>query len=99
MTYVNIHRGCSPFNHTTNPLSIMFDADLVLVSRVPHPGNVYEPAHVRYTFFDPEEKNFIAMACIEEAVVVEVTGRNNLAAEMTLSTRLVDIFRAMKQVA
>ena len=77
----------------------MFDTDLVLVSTVPHPGNQYEPAHIRYTFFDPETKDFIAMACIGEAIVVEVTGKNNLAAEMTLSTRLPDIFRAMKAAA
>ncbi len=34
-----------------------------------------------------------------QQIIVEVTGSNNIAAEMTLSTRLVEIFRAIKQAA
>ena len=77
----------------------MFDTDLTLISSAHHAGNQYEPAHVRYTFFDPESGDFIAMAYVGEAIVVEVTGPSNIAAEMTLSTRLPDIFRAMRAAA
>ena len=41
----------------------------------------------------------IARATIGQEVIVEVAGSNNIAAEMTLSTRLVEIFRAIKRAA
>ena len=77
----------------------MSTSPLVLLSTVPHPGNQYEPAHVRYTFFDRDSKEYVARATIGQQIIVEVTGSNNIAAEMTLSTRLVEIFRAIKQAA
>ena len=73
--------------------------DLILLSTVPHPGSQYEPRHVRHTFFDPESKDFIARATIGQEIIVEVTGPNNVAAEMTLSTRLLEVFRAMRVAA
>ena len=77
----------------------MFNTSLVLLSTVPHPGNQYEPAHVRHTFFDRDSKEYVARATIGQQIIVEVTGSNNIAAEMTLSTRLVEIFRAIKKAA
>ena len=46
-----------------------------------------------------DSKEYVARATIGQDVIVEVTGSNNIAAEMTLSSRLVDIFRAIKQAA
>ncbi len=77
----------------------MFNTSLVLLSTVPHPGNQYEPAHVRHTFFDRDSKEYVARATIGQDVIVEVTGTNNIEAEMTLSTHLVDIFRSIKRAA
>ena len=46
-----------------------------------------------------DSKEYVALATIGQDVIVEVTGTNNIDAEMTLSTRLVDIFRAIKRAA
>ena len=72
---------------------------LILLSAALHRGNQYEPRHTRSVYFDPEEKVFIARATIGESVIVEVTGTNNIDAAMTLSTRLVEVFRALRAAA
>ncbi len=72
---------------------------LRLLSVQLHPGNQYEPKHTRAVYFDTDTRQFIARATIGTYVIVEVTGPSNIEAEMTLSTRLVDIFRAIKQAA
>ena len=72
---------------------------LVLKSEERHPGNVYEPQHVRRMFFDTDSQEFVAQATIGDEVMVEVTGSNDLDAWMTLSTRLVDVFRAIRAAA
>ena len=72
---------------------------LTLLSVALHRGNPYEPRHLRSIYFDTETREFIARATIGDSVIVEVTGANNIAAEMTLSTRLVEVFRALRAAA
>ncbi len=60
-----------------------------------HAGNQYEPKHTRSVYFDTEARTFIARATIGADVIVEVEGVNNIDALMTLSSRLVPIFRAL----
>ena len=84
--------------NTDNPANAMSES-LILLSVALHRGNQYEPRHLRSIYFDRESRQFIARATIGESVIVEVTGSNNVAAEMTLSTRLVEVFRAMRAAA
>ncbi len=72
---------------------------LRLLSVELHPGNQYEPRHTRAVYFDTDSGDYLARATIGTDVIVEVVGSNNIAAEMTLSTRLVEIFRAIKRAA
>ncbi len=72
---------------------------LRLLSVQLHPGNQYEPKHTRAVYFDTDTRQFIARATIGQEIIVEVSGRNNIEAEMTLSKRLVEIFRAIKRAA
>ena len=75
------------------------NTSLVLKSEERYPGNVYEPQHVRRVFFDAEANEYTAQATIGDDIVVEVTASDDLDAWMTLSTRLVDVFRAMRAAA
>ena len=72
---------------------------LKLLSVQPFPGSQYEPRHTRAVYFDADAGDYLARATIGTDVIVEVVGSNNIAAEMTLSTHLVDIFRAMRAAA
>ena len=58
------------------------------------PGSQYEPRHTRAIYFDTDTRQYIARATIGTDVIAEVTGTNNIDAEMNLSTRLVEVFRA-----
>ena len=64
-----------------------------------HPGNQYEPRHTRATYFDTDTRRFIARATIGTEVIVEVEHAKDYEADSALSSRLVDIFRAIKRAA
>lgn len=72
---------------------------LKLLSVQLFPGSQYEPRHTRAVYFDTDAGEYLARATIGTDVIVEVVGSNNIAAEMTLSTRLVEIFRALRAAA
>ena len=63
------------------------------------PGNQYEPRHVRAIYFDDDKKSYVAQATIGDCIIAEVESATDYDAYLTLSTRLVKVFRAMKAAA
>lgn len=72
---------------------------LHLIRFAVYPKNPYNPRHSRATYFDTDSRTFIARACIGAEVIVEVESDKDYTADMALSSRLNDIFRALRAAA